>query len=92
MRFLMVDGSPSTMTGPEIEEFLCRAAAFFCVDCLAAAVDFPPNQVSMAAQRLRLHKAFAAGIGDCSQCGRTRSVIGATHSATPTSWDYRPSV
>jgi hypothetical protein len=80
------------MTGPEIEEFLCRAAAFFCVDCLAAALDFPPSQVSMAAQRLRLDKAFATGLGACSRCGRTRSVIGATHPPAPSPWAYRPSV
>ena len=75
MRFLMVHGSPSTMTGPEIEEFLCRAAAFFCVDCLAAAVNFPPSQVSMATQRLRQDRSVAFKIGVCSRCSTERTVI-----------------
>ena len=80
------------MTGRGIEDFLWRADAFFCVDCLADAVDLPPSQVSMAAQRLRLDKAYAAGLGACSRCGRTRSVIKAAHPLAPSSWAERPGV
>jgi hypothetical protein len=58
-----------------IDRFLRQHPGFICTDCLAAAVNLPPSQVSMAIQRLRMDKAFASMLGACSRCAAERTVI-----------------
>jgi hypothetical protein len=61
-----------------IDRFLRKQPGFICIVCLAAAVNLPPGQVSMATQRLRLDKAFAFKLGVCSRCRAERMVIETT--------------
>ncbi len=58
-----------------IGRFLQQHPGVICTDCLASAVNVPPSQVSMAAQRLRQDKGFAFKIGVCSRCAAERTVI-----------------
>jgi len=59
-----------------IGQFLREHPDFFCVDCLAAAIEAPPSQVSMATQRLLAGEAaFASRLDICSRCARRRTVI-----------------
>jgi hypothetical protein len=58
-----------------INRFLLQHPDFICTDCLSAAVNIPPSQVSMATQRMRQDKAFALKIGVCSRCLAERTVI-----------------
>jgi hypothetical protein len=58
-----------------IAGFLRQYPDEVCVDCLAGAIDLPPNQVSMAMQRLTFGGAFAARLGICSRCQLRRTVV-----------------
>ena len=58
-----------------IDRFLRQQPGFICTICLAAAVNLPPSQISMATQRLRLDKTFALKLGVCSRCRAERMVI-----------------
>jgi len=58
-----------------IDRFLRQQTGFICTICLAAAVNVPPSQISMATQRLRLDKTFALKLGACSRCHAERMVI-----------------
>jgi hypothetical protein len=60
-----------------IDAFLRQYPGCICTDCLAGAIDVPPNQVSMATQRLRQDEAFALKLGVCSRCRAQRTVINA---------------
>lgn len=58
-----------------IDRFLRQHPGFICTDCLSAAVNIPPSQVSMATQRMRQEQRFALQIGICSRCSAQRTVI-----------------
>jgi hypothetical protein len=58
-----------------IHRFLRQYPGFICTDCLSAAVNVPPSQVSMATQRLRQDQTFAFKIGVCSRCSIERTVV-----------------
>jgi hypothetical protein len=59
-----------------IDQFLREHPDFYCVDCLADAIEVPPGQVSMAMRRLLAGEAaFASRMGTCSRCARRRTVI-----------------
>jgi len=67
-----------------IDSFLRQQPGFICTICLAAAVNLPPSQISMATQRLRLDKAFALKLGGCSRCHTERMVIERPEARRPT--------